>query len=86
MHLGLDGHVTLKWEIESELFQLNQLSYNIIHFFTLFMSNGKAQLDWSTSHEFDSRWIFFNLQILMYFTSLKTFKDFLCSCGIQISF
>lgn len=46
MHnLGLDGHVTLKWGMESELFQLNQLLYIISYiFFTLFMPKSEAQL------------------------------------------
>lgn len=47
MHLGLDGHVTLKWGMESELFQLNQLHvlYIISYiFFTLFMPKSEAQL------------------------------------------
>lgn len=45
MHLGLDGHVTLKWGMESEPFQLNQLLYIISYiFFTLFMPKSEAQL------------------------------------------
>lgn len=45
MHLGLDGHVTLKWGMELELFQLNQLLYIISYiFFTLFMPKSEAQL------------------------------------------
>lgn len=47
MHLGLDGHVTLKWGMESELFQLNQLHvlYIISYiFFTLFMPKSEALL------------------------------------------
>lgn len=47
MHLGLDGHVKLKWGMESELFQLNQLHvlYIISYiFFTLFMPKSEAQL------------------------------------------
>lgn len=71
MHLGLGGHVTLKWGMESELFQLNQLLYIISYiFFTLFMPKSEAQLKkkivichCSGSDEFDSRWIFYNLQV-----------------------
>lgn len=45
MHLGLDGLVTLKWGMESELFQLNQLLYIISYIlFTLFMPKSEAQL------------------------------------------
>lgn len=89
--LGLNGHVALKWEMESVLFQLNQPLYNIIHFFNLFMSNSEVQLEkidvtgLLLSDEFDSRRIF-TLFIIQCFTSLKHLKKFFWSCGIQIKF
>lgn len=48
--LGLNGHVSRKWEMESVLFQLNQPLYNIIHFFNLFMSNSEVQLEKNRRH------------------------------------
>lgn len=77
--LGLNGHVALKWEMESVLFQLNQPLYNIIHFFNLFMSNSEVQLEkidvtgLLLSDEFDSRWIFYAFHYTVFYLS-KTFK------------
>lgn len=77
--LGLNGHVALKWEMESVLFQLNQPLYNIIHFFNLFMSNSEVQLEkidvtgLLISDEFDSRWIFYTFHHTVFYLS-KTFK------------
>lgn len=91
MHLGLDGHVTLKWGMESELFQLNQLLYIISYiFFTLFMPKSEAQLKKAlevTSSIPAGSFTIYKFIDEVYFTSLKTlFEKFLWSCGIQNQF
>lgn len=77
--LGLNGHVALKWEMESVLFQLNQPLYNIIHFLISLCLTAKC--NWKKidvtglllSDEFDSRWIFYTFHYTVFYLS-KTFK------------
>lgn len=94
MHLGLGGHVTLKWGMESELFQLNQLLYIISYiFFTLFMPKSEAQLKkklwYATALEVTSSipagsFTIYKFIDEVFYLSKTLFGKFLC--GIQNQF